>query len=93
MTEPYNHDEDDELPTLQRVAPTSSSIAAAAPALDAFPDEATTATDLDVLGSHAEAVLEELAPIADARAFEDIDTQKMPVEVRADLLRASQAES
>jgi hypothetical protein len=92
VTEPYNHDDDDDQPTLQRVAPTSSNIAAAAPVLDAFPDEATTANDLDVLGSHAEAVLE-AAPIADARDFDDIDTQKMPVEVRADLLRASQAES
>jgi hypothetical protein len=91
VTEPYNHDEDDDQPTLQRVAPTSSSIPAALPVLDAFPDEATTATDLDVLGSDNAGVLA-VAPIADARDFDDIDTQKMPVEVRADLLRASQVD-
>ena len=51
MTEPYNHDDDDDQPTLQRVSPTSSKIAAAPPVFDPFPDEATTATDLDVLGS------------------------------------------
>ena len=93
MTEPYNHDEDDDQPTLQRVAPTSSSIAAAPPVFDAFLDEATTATDLEVLGSDVLATHPSAfapTPIADAQSFDDIDTQKMPVEVRADLVRASQ---
>lgn len=88
MTAPYNHDDDDNQPTLQRVAPTSSRIAAALPVLDVFPDESTTATDLDVLGDDAAPVT--MGPIADARDFDDIDTQKMPVEVRAGLVRASQ---
>ena len=93
MTEPYNHDEDDDQPTLQRVAPTSSSIAAAPPVFDAFLDEATTATDLEVLGSDVLATRPAAfgtSPVADAQSFDDIDTQKMPVEVRADLVRASQ---
>ena len=80
MTDPYNHDEeDDDPPTLQRVP--SANVAAAPAIFDAFPDEATTATDLDVLG-----------PIADARTFEDVDTEKMPMEVRANLVRASLAD-
>jgi hypothetical protein len=91
VTEPYNHDDDDDQPTLQRVSPTSSKIAAALPVLDAFPDESTTATDLDVLGS-AEGDLVAMDPIAEARDFDDIDTQKMPVEVRAGLVRASQVD-
>lgn len=95
MTEPYNHDDDDDQPTLQRGAPTSSSIAAAPAVFDAFQDEATTATDLDVLGSddglasEASVLAFVASPIADARDFDDIDTQKMPVEVRAGLVRAS----
>ena len=95
MTEPYNHDEDDDQPTLQRAAPTSSSIAAAPPVVDAFLDEATTATDLEVLGSDVVATHPNAfatSPIADAQNFDDIDTQKMPVEVRADLVRASQVD-
>lgn len=89
MTAPYNHDDDDDdQPTLQRVAPTSSKIAAALPVLDVFPDESTTATDHDVLFADAAAVT--MGPITDARDFDDIDTQKMPVEVRAGLVRASQ---
>jgi hypothetical protein len=48
---------------------------------DTFADEATTATDLDAL-----------SPIADARDFDEIDTQKMPIEVRAGLVRASQVD-
>lgn len=92
MTEPYNHDEDDDQPTLQRVAPTSSGMPAApaAPSLTAFLDEAPTANDLVVLGSDATAFA--TTTIADARDFDDIDTQKMPVEVRADLVRASQVD-
>lgn len=90
MNGPYNHDDDDDQPTLQRVSPTSSKIAAAAAVFDAFPDETTTATDLDVLGSDAAAVM--TSPIADARDFDDLDTQKMPVEVRAGLVRASQVD-
>ena len=95
MTEPYNHDEDDDQPTLQRVAPTSSSIEAAPPAFDAFLDEATTATDLEVLGSDVLATHPAVfatSAIADAQSFDDIDTQKMPVEVRANLVRASQVD-
>lgn len=90
MTEPYNHDDDDDQPTLQRVSPTSSNMPAASPALGAFPDEATTATDLDVLGGHAEPL--GMAPIAEACDFDDIDTQRMPTEVRAGLVRASQVD-
>ena len=85
MTETYNHDDDDDdddAPTLQRVAPTSSKIAVASasrePLFDAFHEEATTATDLGTIG--------------DARNFDEIDTQKMPVEVRAGLVRASQVD-
>ncbi len=95
MTESYEHDEDDDQPTLQRVAPTSSSIAAAPPAFDTFLDEATTATDLEMLGSDVLATRPSAfasSPIADAQSFDDIDTQKMPVEVRADLVRASQVD-
>ena len=101
MTEPYNQDDDDQ-PTLQRGAPTSSSIAAAPAVFDAFQDEATTATDHDVLGSEdalasevsvlALALVASPSPIADARDFDDIDTQKMPVEVRAGLVLASQVD-
>ena len=89
MTEPHNDDDDDQ-PTLQRVSPTSSKILAAAPVPEGFLDEATTATDLDVLGGHAAVLVP--APIADAIDFDDIDTQKMPVEVRAGLVRASQVD-
>jgi hypothetical protein len=83
VTDPYNHDDDDDAPTLQRVSPTSSKILAAEPVpmFDTFADEATTATDLDAL-----------SPIADARDFDEIDTQKMPIEVRAGLVRASQVD-
>ncbi len=95
MNDPYNHDEDDDQPTLQRVAPTSSNIVAAAPvapdaSLTAFLDEAPTTNDLDVLGS--ETVSLTGSPIADARDFDDIDTEKMPVDMRAGLLRASQVD-
>ena len=96
MTEPYNHDDDDDPPTLQRGATTSSSIAAAPAVFDAFLDEATTATDRGVLGSDdilaSDASVLAASPIADARDFDDIDTQKMPVEVRAGLVRASQVD-
>lgn len=98
MTEPYNQDDDDDQPTLQRGAPTPSSIAAAPAVFDAFCDEATTANDLDVLGgddllaSQASAIALVASPIADARDFDDVDTQKMPIEVRAGLVRASQVD-
>lgn len=90
MTDPYNHDDhdDDDQPTLQRVAPPSSKIEAAAQVFEAFPDEATTATDVDVLGGPGTG--DALEPIADARDFDDIDTQKMPIELRAGLVAASQ---
>jgi hypothetical protein len=81
------HDDDDP-PTLQRFSP-STNLVAAAPLVDAFPDEATTANDLDVLGS---ADLEQtVGPVA-AHELIDGDTEKMPIEVRAGLLRQSQVD-
>lgn len=91
MTEPHNDDDDDQ-PTLQRVSPTSSKILAAAPVPEGFLDEATTATDLDVLGGHAAVLGPAPSPVASAFDYDEIDTQKMPVEVRAGLVRASQVD-
>ena len=62
---------------------------------DAFADEATTATDLERLGSDVLAthpIAFATSPIGNAQSFDDMDTQKMPVDVRADLVRASQVD-
>jgi hypothetical protein len=95
MIDPYNHEDDDDQPTLQRAAPSGSSarLPVASPVFDAFQDEATTATDLDVLGAVGPLTpLAPLGPIAHASVFEDVDTEKMPVDVRAGLVRASQVD-
>jgi hypothetical protein len=87
LTNPDPYDDDDDHPTLQRPAPTSTKVAVAAPSSAGFLDESTTATDLHVLSTlpssdTAETVLDELD-------YADMETPKIPLDIAAVLLRAS----
>jgi hypothetical protein len=84
--EPDPYDDDDDHPTLQRPAPTSMKmpVARAADATEAmvggFVVDSTTDTDLHVV--------ETIDPLD----FADLETPKIPLDVAAVLLRASQTD-
>ena len=102
VTDPY--EDDDDSPTLQRPAPPSATMQRAPRSLDvggfAF-EESSTDTDLDPLAdSLADALadahtVDALPPDAatvrmDAPEYSDLETPKIPLDVAAVLLRASQ---
>lgn len=93
MTDPY--DDDDDSPTLQRPA-TASSGMPLAPALVEFPEESSTDTDLAPLDVLADAHTVDSLPPAEAMAlmdspdYADLETPKIPLDLAAVLLRASQ---
>ena len=98
VTDPY--EDDDDSPTLQRPAPPSATMQRAPRSLDvggfAF-EESSTDTDLDPLAdsladAHTVDALPPDAAIArmDAPDYSDMETPKIPLDVAAVLLRASQ---
>jgi len=95
-TDPY--DDDDDSPTLQRPATAASGmpLAPAAVELVEFPEESSTDTDLAPLDLLADAHTVDSLPPAEAVAlmddpdYADMETPKIPLDVAAVLLRASQ---
>ena len=94
VTDPY--EDDDDSPTLQRPAPPSATMQRAPRSLDvggfAF-EESSTDTDLDPLvDARTVDALPPDAAIArmDAPDYSDMETPKIPLDVAAVLLRASQ---
>jgi hypothetical protein len=97
IPDPYD-DDDDDSPTLQR-PPTASNSVARLPAVAvaaAFVEEPSTDTDLVPLDSLADAHTVDSLPPAEAVAhmdlvdYADMETPKIPLDVAAVLLRASQ---
>lgn len=98
VTDPY--EDDDDSPTLQRPAPPSVKMQRAPRALVATPggfalEESSTDTDLVLLDPHADAhTVDALPPdilaLMEAPDYSDMETPKIPLDVAAVLLRASQ---
>lgn len=98
ITDPY--DDDDDSPTLQRPVTTSAGALRAAVAhvgLPEFLDEPSTDTDLVSLDALADAHTVDSLPPSDAITrmdddvdYADMETPKIPLDVAAVLLRASQ---
>lgn len=96
VTDPYD-DDDDDSPTLQRPAPPSTKIERAPRLLEAggFLEESSTDTDLVLLDPLADAhTIDALPPdilaLMDAPDYSDMETPKIPLDVAAVLLAASQ---
>jgi hypothetical protein len=96
VTDPY--EDDDDSPTLQRPAPPSAKMQRAPRALDAGGfalEESSTDTDLVLLDPLADAhTVDALPPdilaLMEAPDYSDMETPKIPLDVAAVLLRASQ---
>jgi hypothetical protein len=99
VIDPY--EDDDDSPTLQRPAPPSAKMQRAPKALDPTPggfalEESSTDTELVMLDPLADAhTVDALPPdvaiaLMEAPDYSDMETPKIPLDVAAVLLRASQ---
>jgi hypothetical protein len=93
VTDPY--EDDDDSPTLQRPAPPSAKMQRAPRAGGFALEESSTDTDLVLLDPLADAhTVDALPPdilaLMEAPDYSDMETPKIPLDVAAVLLRASQ---